>query len=75
MLKKIVFLTAIALQSALLCHAQATAPAAASAPAVNNHKAYDEKARDCRRQAADQHLIGEARRSFVATCLKPPAVV
>lgn len=42
-----------------------------SAP-TNAHKAHDQKARDCRKAAADLQLSGEALRAFVANCITPP---
>jgi hypothetical protein len=67
MLKKVLITTAIALQSVSFCFAQATPPAA---PVANPHKTYDQKARDCKKQAKEQGLTGDERRSFVAKCMK-----
>jgi hypothetical protein len=68
MLKKVLITTAIALQSISICYAQ-TAPTP-PAPAENKHKAYDQKARECRKQATEQGLTGDERRAFVAQCIK-----
>jgi uncharacterized protein with FMN-binding domain len=46
-----------------------TAPA--SAPA-NTHKTRDQKARECRKAAAEKQLTGEESLAFVAACLAPP---
>jgi hypothetical protein len=66
MLKKIAFTTVIALQGTGFCLAQATAP---SVPVDNPHKAYDQLVRACKKQALDQSLTGEVRRSFIAQCV------
>jgi hypothetical protein len=67
MLKKVLITTVIALQGVSIAFAQ-TAPA--PAPAENPHKAYDQKARGCKKQAKDQGLTGDERRAFVAKCVK-----
>jgi hypothetical protein len=67
MLKKIVITSALVLQGASLCFAQASAPAA---PASNPHQSYDQKARDCKKQAADKQLTGDDSRAFIAQCMK-----
>ncbi|MEI8169571.1 MAG: hypothetical protein WCG50_07840 [Rhodoferax sp.] len=47
--------------------------APASAPvATNSHKAYDQKARECRKAGADKQLTGDELRAFVAICMAPP---
>jgi hypothetical protein len=68
MFKKIAITCAFALQALVPCVAQTSAPA--SAAAGNNHKSYDQKARECRKQAASQQLSAEDTRSFVARCMK-----
>jgi hypothetical protein len=68
MLKKIVITSALVLQGASLCFAQASAPAA---PASNPHQSYDRAARDCKKQAAEKQLNGEESRVFIAQCMKP----
>ncbi len=70
MLKKILITTAITLQGVSFCFAQATPPTAPAAPVANPHKAYDQKTRDCRKQAKEQGLSGEERRTFIAQCVK-----
>jgi hypothetical protein len=67
MLKKMLITTVIALQSVSICFAQATTP---PAPVDNPHKTYDQKARDCKKQAKEQGLTGEERRTFIAQCMK-----
>jgi ribosome assembly protein YihI (activator of Der GTPase) len=67
MLKKVLITTAIVLQGVSIAFAQTTPPAA---PVANTHKSYDQKARDCKKQAKEQGLTGDERRSFVAKCMK-----
>jgi hypothetical protein len=66
MLKKVLIITAMALQCKTSCFAQATAPAAPADP----HRAYDQKVRECKKMATDQHLTGEGGRAFIAQCVK-----
>lgn len=47
--------------------------AASSAPAVDSHKAYDQKMRDCRKSVSEKGLSSEAQRSAVAACMKESA--
>jgi hypothetical protein len=68
MLKKVLITTAIALQSVSFCFAQ-TAPTP-PAPIENPHQSQHKKVRDCKKQAADQQLTGEERRTFIAQCVK-----
>ncbi len=64
MLKKIIAANAILLVSTGFCLAQ-TEPVA-----KNPHRSYDQRARDCKKQGAEQQLKGEELRSFIATCMK-----
>jgi hypothetical protein len=64
MLKKIILTIAGMLVSTSFCLAQTT-PAA-----ENTHRSYDQKARECKKQGAEQQLTGEELRTFIATCMK-----
>ena len=68
MSQKFMIALLVALQAATVAIAQSAAPA--SAPASNPHKAYDDKARVCRKQAVDAGLKGDELRDFVARCMK-----
>ena len=64
MLKKIMLTVAGMLVSASFCLAQTT-------PAKENtHRTYDQKARECKKLGAEQHLTGEELRAFLAACMK-----
>jgi hypothetical protein len=64
MLKKIIATLAALLASTSFCLAQ-------TAPAKDNpHRSYDQRARDCKKQGAEQQLKGEELRNFIATCMK-----
>ncbi len=39
-------------------------------PRVDAHKAHDDKIRECRKRGAEQGLVGETLRSFVAQCTR-----
>jgi hypothetical protein len=67
MIKKLFLGATLTLQVVGFCAAQTTPP---SLPASNPHKAYDDKYRACKMQAAAQNLTGEARRAFIAQCVK-----
>jgi Ni/Co efflux regulator RcnB len=64
MLKKIILSVAAVFAASSFCLAQ-TAPAK-----ENAHRSYDQRARDCKKQGAEQQLSGEELRTFVAKCLK-----
>jgi hypothetical protein len=67
MLKKIILTVAGTLAATSFCLAQ-TAPAAPAKD--NNHRTYDQRARECKKQGAEQQLTGEELRTFIATCMK-----
>lgn len=64
MLKKMFVAATGLLLSTSFCLAQ-TAPVK-----ENAHRSYDQRARDCKKQAAEQQLKGEELLSFIATCMK-----
>jgi hypothetical protein len=64
MLKKIILTIAGMLVATSFCLAQ-TAPVK-----ENTHRSYDQKARECKKQGAEQQLTGEELRTFIATCMK-----
>jgi hypothetical protein len=64
MLKKIILSVAGMLVATSSCLAQ-TAPAK-----ENPHRTYDQRARECKKQAAEQKLSGEELLKYVATCMK-----
>ncbi len=64
MLKKIILSVAAVFAASSFCLAQ-TAPAK-----DNTHRSYDQRARECKKQGAEQKLSGEELRTFIATCLK-----
>jgi hypothetical protein len=66
MFKKIFVTTTLAVQVVGYCVAQTTLP---SVTVENPHKAYEQKVRTCKKQAIDQHLTGEERRTFIAQCV------
>jgi hypothetical protein len=64
MLKKITFVLAATLAASSFCLAQ-TAPAK-----DNSHRSYDQRARDCKKQAIEQQLSAEEQRAFITACMK-----
>jgi hypothetical protein len=64
MLKKIILSVAAVFAASSFCLAQ-TAPAK-----ENTHRSYDQRARECKKQGAEQQLSGEELRTYVAKCLK-----
>ncbi len=63
MIKHFVLAAAIALQGGSWAVAQTAQPSDA-------HKSYDQKRRDCRKQADEKGLKGEEMRAFIAQCMK-----
>jgi len=63
MIKKIIATAVTVLLSSSFCLAQ-------TAAASNAHRDMAQRARVCKKEAADQHLTGEAERNYVITCMK-----
>lgn len=66
-MKKMFVGVTCALMLASLGHAQTTDVK------KNTHQNYDQRARDCKKQASDQNLSGDEGRAFVARCMKANA--
>ena len=64
MLKNVILSMAGLLIASSFCLAQ-TEPAK-----ENTHRSYDQKARACKKLAAEQQLTGDELRTFVANCMK-----
>jgi peptidoglycan hydrolase CwlO-like protein len=64
MLKKIILSIAGMLVATSFCLAQTVQAQ------DNTHKTYDQRARDCKKLAAEKKLTGNERRAFLAACMK-----
>lgn len=64
--------TMLILASLLVCASFSFAQTAPASAPDNSHKAYDQKARACRKAGTDKQLTGEELRVFVAACMAPP---
>jgi hypothetical protein len=63
MIKKIIAAAVTVLLSSSFCLAETAAP-------TNKHREMAQRARECKKLAADQNLTGEDARNYVITCMK-----